>query len=237
MAGTGRLGDPREYLDLASLREDRDGIGRVHFTPRARAGQVRRRLNHDPRWPRHLNQSRFTRRTVHRVLDRLAQRHTIDGVLSVKVMWGAYSWMFLAHGLDAGYWGVPVSWVRIQRRDRLAQALSFQRAITTEAWTATMRPTGEPTYDRADIDHAMRFIDHAERNWDTHFTDVGLEPLTVTYEALDADYGTTVRTVLDHLGAAGAPVPPRQLERQADALTAEWRARYLAERETPASAS
>ncbi|MCD9623238.1 Stf0 family sulfotransferase [Rhabdothermincola salaria] len=229
LAATGRLGAPAEPLTFRNLRENRSGLGPVHVKPRARVGQLRRRLAGRPDW-RDLGQSAFTSRTARRVLDGVADRHTSDdGVLALKVMWSDYSELFGSHGFDAGYWERPVSWVRIRRDDRLGQALSWSRAISTDQWTAAMASRSEPTYDRSQIERCLERIEHEETGWDGYFADHAIEPLTVTYEDLDADYEGTVRTVFDHLGAADAPLPPRLLERQADDLTAQWRARYLAE--------
>ena len=226
LGATGILGDPEEYLNPATIAGLRRQWGVPRVTLRGQAGRVRRRLAGDRTW---ANTFRYNRRSLIRFLDTLAE-HTAGptGVLSMKVMWTHYQCMMLARDLSAGHWGVPVEWVRISRADRVRQAVSVVRAKQTEQWEAGHRSVAGPVYDAVDIAASLAHGNRSEASWDAYFTDIGVEPFTVGYEQLDADYDGTMASVLSHLGV-DTPVPPRQLKRQGDAINDEWVARFLAD--------
>jgi len=226
LGATGILGDPEEYLNPATIAGLRRQWGVPRVTLRGQAGRVRRRLAGDRTW---ANTVRYNRRSLIRYLDMLAEHRTgPTGVLSMKVMWMQYQPMLLARDLSADHWGVPVEWVRISRVDRVRQAVSVVRAKQTGQWTAAQRPVAGPVYNAIDIAASVATQTRNEAAWDAYFTDIGVEPFTVGYEQLDADYDGTMASVLSHLGV-DTPVPPRQLKRQGDAINDEWVARFLAD--------
>lgn len=148
------------------------------------------------------------------------------GTFTVKLFWHAYQWHLLDNGLDLHHWGAPVTWIRLVRRDRLAQAVSHLRASQTRRWRAGGTATSDEVFDDAGITERLRWMVAAERAWDEYFAVTGEVPLLVDYSDLDTDYDRTMRRVLDHLGYESTPVPPPQLERQRDAVTDEWIERY-----------
>ncbi|MFM2247184.1 MAG: hypothetical protein RL071_3258 [Pseudomonadota bacterium] len=122
----------------------------------------------------------------------------------------------------------PVRVLRIQRGDRLGQALSWARALQTNQWAAWQRPLLPPVYRRAQIDALLRRIDEDEAEWDRRLA--GRPVHLLRYEALTADPAAALRAclaALDHPDPAAVPVPPPAHPRQADATSAAWRARYL----------
>jgi LPS sulfotransferase NodH len=139
-----------------------------------------------------------------------------------------------AHGvLSAAFPGLR--YVRLTRRDRVRQAVSWLRAAQTGRWAAHVPADDDaaPRYDAAALDAIVRHIGAAERAWDDFFRDAGIEPHGVTYEGLVAAYGETALGVLDFLGVPYArPLAfgVRRLVRQADAESEAWARRYAAER-------
>ena len=167
-----------------------------------------------------------------------AEKQTSDGTFGLKIMWAHYELYFLDHNLDVGMFGAPVSWIRIRRRDYVRQAVSILRAEQTDRWSADERlrfnrVRTTPRYDGARLRELVDREAEREKKWDGYFGANGLRPFEVTYEDLDADYEGTMRAVLDHLGAIGADVPPRQLQRQSDELNEEWVRRFRAEMSGP----
>jgi LPS sulfotransferase NodH len=123
-------------------------------------------------------------------------------------------------------------WIHLQRRDLLGQAISFVRTVQTDQFRSSEPERGAPRYDGAAIaGHLARLADN-EARWRRYFARNGLEPLWLTYEELTADPAAAVAAVARHLGE---PVPPPpDLMRvavgvQRDALSEEWRVRFLAE--------
>jgi LPS sulfotransferase NodH len=141
---------------------------------------------------------------------------------------------FPARGWDVQEVLSPESWIRISRDDRVAQAVSWARALQTGRWSAEQRGFGPSIYRPRQIDRLLAEIDRQESGWDAFFTSRGVRPLHVTYEELTADLPATVRRVLAHLGIPGAsrvPVAEAALRRQGDGRNEEWAVRYRSRRE------
>ncbi len=121
--------------------------------------------------------------------------------------------------------------VHLRRRDVVAQAVSWTKALQTHYWHPgeVVEPGGGPPhYDDELIARLVAAIEKFEAGWTRWFTSHGIAPCQVVYEELAADPLRTAHHVLDYLGLQ---VPPgRQLEighhRQADQLNADWAARF-----------
>jgi LPS sulfotransferase NodH len=123
--------------------------------------------------------------------------------------------------------------VHLRRRDVVAQAVSWAKALQTHYWHPgeAVQPGGQdPYYDEELIGRLVAAIEKFEANWSQWFAAHGITPHQVVYEELAADPAGTAQRVLDHLGLH---VPPgRQLttgyRRQADQVNADWAARFRA---------
>jgi len=183
-----------------------------------------------------------------RVLD---EGSTSNGVFGAKLPWNAFVSLLgklrsLPHAADldpidllASVLG-PLRFVRVQRRDRLRQAVSWALASQTGHYAsheaAIRPPIRPPTFDLELIDGLLREIDESERNWDSFFADCGSEPLVVFYEDLGCDLPGVVRRLLDWIGespAAGVDFSDLRHQRQSGLVNEEWVARYLAMRREP----
>jgi len=162
------------------------------------------------------------------------RRGTAGGVTGVKIQWMHVAPLARALGReedDVLSSLLPgARYVHVVRRDRVAQALSWFRAIETNEWWR-FRDSPVPAAPELDVDavHDLeRHIASQDSAWRAYFERHGIEPLVVEYEALDADYRTELARVLSFLGlppSAADEVPAPRLHRQADAVTAEWRRR------------
>jgi LPS sulfotransferase NodH len=120
-----------------------------------------------------------------------------------------------------------VRWIRIRRSDRIAQALSWHRALDTGRWASWQEEARPARYSRSGIASRLAAIEQAELGWDAQLA--GLPVHEVTCESLVAQPVEMVRDVLAWLDVPRADqveVPAPLLRRQADALTEEWRARW-----------
>jgi LPS sulfotransferase NodH len=129
-----------------------------------------------------------------------------------------------------------LTWVHLERRDLLGQAISMARAIQTGGFRAVHAPRREPVYDGAAINNALiQFIrDHAR--WRFHFARNGIDPVRLVYEDVMADPASAVRMLAAALGLSGEFVVDMnqvQVTVQRDALSEEWRGRFLAEQYDP----
>lgn len=127
-----------------------------------------------------------------------------------------------------------LEFVHLRRRDVVAQAVSWAKALQTHFWHPgeEVKPGGQdPRYDEELIGRLVATIETFEADWASWFAGNGIVPCEVAYEDLAADPLGAARQVLDHLGLS---VPPdRQLvvghHRQADRLNADWVARFEAD--------
>ena len=127
-----------------------------------------------------------------------------------------------------------LEFVHLRRRDVVAQAVSWAKALQTHFWHPgeAVEPGGQdPRYDEVLIGRLVATIETFEADWTSWFAAHGIVPCEVIYEELAADPLETTRRVLDHLGLS---VPPdRQLvvghRRQADRVNADWVARFEAD--------
>jgi trehalose 2-sulfotransferase len=127
---------------------------------------------------------------------------TPNGVFGAKVMFGSLP------PLDP-FPSPRLVWMR--RRDRLAQARSFARAVQTGHWHH-WDPAPRVTPERRDdmVEALAAELDELEAGWQRWFGDAGVEPLEVEYERLDADPSRETRRVLSFLGLP-LDVQPRAL--------------------------
>lgn len=133
----------------------------------------------------------------------------------------------------------PLRYISLTRGDKLAQALSLVRAEQSGVWHRNadgsiyerLEPRRSHGYDTAVISARIAEFEDADANWRDWFAAQGVTPLSLTYEALAQDPTGTLRRVLDWIGldpahAEGIPAPTQKL---ADAVTAEWTERFIAE--------
>ena len=125
-----------------------------------------------------------------------------------------------------------LKFVLLKRRDSLGQALSAVRALQTEQWCASMPARGSAMYDGARIYQRLQFAARDYAWWDIFFARHAVVPTIVVYEDLWADPQSAVDQVADLFGLRGyARVASERIDltMQRDAVTEEWRARFVAE--------
>lgn len=126
-----------------------------------------------------------------------------------------------------------LSFVYLERRDRLGQAISLVRAMQTQRWTASEAAHGEEVYDRVRIERALRRLGWAEARWRYYFARNDLPVLNLIYEEVAQAPQQTAEAVGRLVGLAAPPqVDAAQLARsiiQRDELSDAWRARFVAE--------
>jgi trehalose 2-sulfotransferase len=158
---------------------------------------------------------------------------TPNGVFGAKLMWNN-----VPHVLDK-LWELPrfagpdraatfrtlfpdLHVIRLTRRDRVAQAVSWARAAQDGVWvvsdTDAAAPVREPVYSYDLIARLEGLLIEGEHGWPELCAELGVAPLEVVYEDLvdTATYSDTIRSALDHLGIDHTDVaiaPPRTTDR------------------------
>lgn len=157
-------------------------------------------------------------------------RTSLNGVFGFKAHFDHIQFMALT-GLLSRMQQMRV--VAIERRDHLAQAVSHARALQTGQWySLNTNPKAPPSYNADLIRWSANHLDQQRRGWASFFEQHKLKPIRVDYDALAADPVSVGREVIDRLEMPRTPVTPVQLpslERQADAINAEWIERFRRE--------
>lgn len=126
--------------------------------------------------------------------------------------------------------GEPV-YVHVYRPDVVSQAVSFWRAVQTQAWQGHGDPERDSlaTYHAGAIAHIVKNLRCQENSWRAWFAEEEISPIDIAYPVLWRNLTTIVGTVLDALGLDPELAPPPALQRQADHRSDEWVDRYREE--------
>jgi LPS sulfotransferase NodH len=122
--------------------------------------------------------------------------------------------------------------VWLRRRNALAQAVSWARALQTDQWVSPRAAKADPAFDYDLIKKQLAAIRSQEAAWIRWFGKNDIADLQVFYEDALVDPHQEVERVLGTLGVempAGVELRPYWwAERQSDELNAEWIDRYRA---------
>lgn len=121
--------------------------------------------------------------------------------------------------------------VRLHRRDRIAHAISYARAIISGVWRAEQEREGtvEPDYSPIAVERADRLIATQEAAWSAMIAELGLKPLALYYEDVVADPGGAVAEVARFLGVEVDPaleVEIPSIRRQSQKGARAWAQRH-----------
>lgn len=124
--------------------------------------------------------------------------------------------------------------VYVRRRDMLGQAVSFARALQTGEWTSQHDPQHQPRYSADAIHGALMDLVIQQARWDAFFARNEVAPLEVCYEDLLGNEASVLREIARRVGLGEdegrIPFEQPTLSVQRDELSADWRARFVAER-------
>jgi LPS sulfotransferase NodH len=170
---------------------------------------------------------------------------TPNGVFGAKLMWNNVPWVLEKlwelprfAGLDraatfhALFPNLHV--IRLTRRDRVRQAVSWARAAQDGVWVVSAAepaaPVAEPAYSYDFVSALEGQLDEGERGWPELCAELGVTPLEIAYEDLvdPSTYADTIGATLGYLGIdhdeIGIPRP--RTHRQADEINDDWIRRY-----------
>ena len=125
-----------------------------------------------------------------------------------------------------------LSFVYLERRDVLAQAISFVRARQTGQWVAGMSASAAPHYDAAAIQHALIETLSRQNRWRYYFARNGIAYLHLVYEDVTRAPQEAVDAIALLVGLdTPARIDPGMLrfEVQRDDTNREWRDRFVSE--------
>jgi LPS sulfotransferase NodH len=171
---------------------------------------------------------------------------TDNGVYGTKVMWSYFGDLQARLATLPGLADASVDealeatfpnlhFIQIQRRDKVAQAISLWTAVQTLSW----RDDGddeagrhEPVYSYRGIEHLREQLIGQDEAWTRWFATAGVEPVVIAYEDLVADQRGVVLDLLRTLqiDTFDVDVPEPKMRRQSGGRSAEWAERFESER-------
>jgi trehalose 2-sulfotransferase len=124
------------------------------------------------------------------------------------------------------------TYLLIERRDRLGQAISRVIAAQNLRWTtaqAARVPDSALVFDRAWINREVAEIAVSNAAFSQFFSVNGIEPVRISYEALLADAKSALRALAAKMGLPELSPQPEKvpIQRQSNAINADWRRIYL----------
>jgi LPS sulfotransferase NodH len=126
----------------------------------------------------------------------------------------------------------PVTYISLNRRDKLAQAVSMARAMQTNAWTSMDGAAMTPRYDEGLIRQCLKEIGRQKLGWLRWFEANAIAPVAVDFEDLVADRAGVVRGVVELFEARSdepEQIRPPAVRKQGDETNLAWAARFRRE--------
>ena len=174
----------------------------------------------------------------------LAKKATPNGVFGVKISWRQLLLFERACRREPHYREMPLPeilsdlfpslrYLRITRRDKVRQAISYWKALQTGVWGKAAADGGTETrsaeFDYDALADLVRLLQDHEAGIDGFVSRSNQSPFTVVYEDLVDAYQETVTAALAYLGVAvpsGLVLPEPRTARLADDETEAWVDRY-----------
>lgn len=134
--------------------------------------------------------------------------NTVNGIFGAKMAHDHCAWLQSVIGKITGenrLLGDVLpnhKWVRLVRKDKVAQAISLYRAQVTQEWLKWQddsKSNVDLPYDFLAIVACYHTVVTAELAWDVYFSEYGIEPLVITYEDLAERPHQTVAAIAAYL--------------------------------------
>jgi LPS sulfotransferase NodH len=165
-----------------------------------------------------------------------SRRTTTNGVFGVKAHWSQLQSIAnqtrlpLTNILHSTV-GKCTKFIQINRRDKLAQAISLHIANQIKVYHSdqlSLRSAENvATFDASAISVNVARLFIEEASWSKYIKERGVDTIEVIYEDLVADHAGTCRRVFDFLGLRDVDIPSPPTVKLATSETAEFRRLYL----------
>ncbi|TWB37270.1 LPS sulfotransferase NodH [Nitrospirillum pindoramense] len=119
--------------------------------------------------------------------------------------------------------------IYLVRKDRVAQAVSYAKAVQTAAWFSGVEYKKEPEYDLKAMLNAENWINQQESAWEEIFQMTGTSPLRIYYEDFLADTEKSIMEIAKFLEIHPAEFHPlglQDIEKQSDQISQEWARKF-----------
>ncbi|HSV43830.1 MAG TPA: Stf0 family sulfotransferase [Candidatus Bathyarchaeia archaeon] len=161
---------------------------------------------------------------------------TKNGVGGFKMMWEQLAYVYeQAQGFLGGscvydlhrFFPPGIRYIWLIRKDELRQAVSWAKAIQTDAWDChqQLKYKGSYRFDFYRIRNLLYMIRERNRQWALFFEHNHIQPWIISYEELIGDLLGTVRLIFDYLDVDYSPkmnIQNSYFSRQSDWVNDRW---------------
>lgn len=160
-------------------------------------------------------------------INRLCEvRTSPNGVFGMQLHWPHLQFLELAtRRADTP----NIRWILLDRRDHVAQAVSFAKAYQTRQWTSLAEPAGAPAYSFKTLRTCHGQLKEHRKSWQSFGRRLKTKPALIFYEDFITAPDAAADRVVKWLGFPEAPVASVSLpevKRQSDEINAEWAERF-----------
>jgi trehalose 2-sulfotransferase len=127
----------------------------------------------------------------------------------------------------------PITYIYIDRRDKIAQAVSMAKAYQTKSWTSLATPCRtDLRYSKGEIAACFAEANRQTRHWRRWFRSHDIQPMTIDFEDFVTDPAKVVADVIDLLGVGNDKpdcVSVPKIDKQSDDMNEDWIQRFRRE--------
>lgn len=153
-------------------------------------------------------------------------RTSPNGVFGVKLFPEHIKFMHLAHLM----WRFQnLKFIYLERKNVLAQAISYTKAVQTSQWSNYDIAQSEASYDYNSLLTCLGRIEQARKFWENYFRENKIQPYRLTYEQFISSPDYFIKDILRQFGfehdpAATVDVPA--FKKQEHKNSSDWNERF-----------
>lgn len=156
-------------------------------------------------------------------LSLIKHRTTANGLFSFKAHWDQFAF-FSSLGLE--HYARSAKFIRIRRKDILAQAVSLAIAKQTGAWSYDQTIRKQPRYSFQAVKSAILCISRESFMWTTYLTSNCIQSYDIWYEDICENRYSTMRRLCEFMGIEWRAGLSESTKIQRTAVNLEWMEAY-----------
>lgn len=162
----------------------------------------------------------------------IARASTPNNFFAIKLFPKHLLWFYAKYQIDLLDYFVTTHdtlLVRLTRRDRIRQAISFARAGQTHKWTSLQSKNAPEKYNFSMVCRYYFLIDRSYQYWNSYLNLRGLHSHHVEYEDMLVSPQRYLDLLSAHAGVDSIPITKSRVDMQRDDMTEEWVTQFQAD--------
>ena len=168
--------------------------------------------------------------SLHNYVDKLLKiRTSSNGVFGMKIFPEHLQFILLG-GIYPFF--PDMRYVFLTRKDIVAQAVSYAKAVQTGEWSSHTEAQAEAKYDYIIIGTCVNKIMQGNAFWNNFFRKNNINPIHITYEDIVTDHDTVTKKIMGALEIApdeSALLEIPSISKQTDNINLQWKEKFCSE--------